>query len=143
MITQNRQKVKGICWGNLRFLFLESIVYSISRKFDKAYRLCRDRDVSTNQSLALWEWPRPASLDASHQFTFRWRRSRRRGFYSKTCFLTLSPATAGALPKGEPYTREPYFRLVRDVCTKSVGTGVLDGPQKTITFPKFSARSRC
>ncbi len=31
----------------------------------------------------------------------------------------------------------------RDVCTKSVGTGVLDGPQKTITFPKFSVIPRC
>jgi len=68
---------------------------------------------SPHQSLALWEWPRPASLAVPRQFTFRWRHSRRRGFYSKTCFLTLSPATAGALPKGEPYAWEPYFQAVK------------------------------
>ena len=31
----------------------------------------------------------------------------------------------------------------RDVRTKTVGTGVLDGPKKTIIFPKFSGYSRC
>ena len=40
------------------------------------------------KSLSLWE---------------RWRRSRRRGQIVAT--TTLSPATAGALPKGEPFRR--------------------------------------
>ena len=51
--------------------------------------------IKLTKSLALWE---------------RWRQSRRRG---KECTKrTLSPAIAGALPKGEPLDMHVYFRYL-------------------------------
>jgi len=47
-------------------------------------------------------------------------------------FLLLSRIVGTGVPR-RSVKGEPYFRDIRDVCTKSVGTGVLDGPQIELT----------